>query len=124
MPIRRWIKTRRTDSVALAIYFVTLAQLGVGFVVVRGVHAQSQEIINDRLANRQQNLDTRVTIIEQMNLSVRLAVLERAADEMGEVRKLIYGVFLSLVGILIAQIVQIRGQRKWRRGGEDDEATA
>src|SRR5690348_12205830 len=115
----RWMMTRRSDSIALAIVYVTLFQLGVGFVWVRTVHGQSQEVINDRLENRQQAFENRIQAIEQMNLPVRLAVLEKGAEELAEVRKLIYGVFLSLVGILIAQIVQIRGQRKMRRS--DDE---
>jgi len=55
-----------------------------------------------------------------MHLPERLAVWEKGAEDLAEVRKLIYGVFLSLVGILIAQIVQIRGQRRFRRGGEED----
>lgn len=116
---------RRSDSIALAILYVTLAQLGVGLMIVRTVHGQtgpSQEVINDRLENRQQAFENRIQLFEQMHLPERLAVLERASEELSEVRKLIYGVFLSLVGILIAQIVQIRGQRRFRRVADEDTA--
>lgn len=115
----KWMMTRRSDGIALAIVYVTLFQLAVGVVWIRTAHAQSQETVNDRLANRQSTLEARIATVEQMNLPVRLAVLEQSALDAAETKKLIYGVFLSLVGILIAQIVQIRGQRKMRRA--DDE---
>lgn len=117
----RLVIDRRSDTVALWIIYVTLAQLAVGGFWVK-VIAQSgnrgpvdQAVVNERFSQRAQNLDNRVQTIEQMNLGVRIAVLERQAEDLSELRRLIYGVFLSLVGILIAQIVQIRGQRKLRR---------
>jgi hypothetical protein len=117
----RWIQRRSTDSVALAVLYLTLAQVVIGLAVVRTVHGQSQEIINDRLANRQVNLETRLVSIEQMNLPARLAVLERSAEEISQVKLMIYGVFVTLIGSLFAQIVNIRGQRKMRTTDDSND---
>ena len=116
----KWARTRRNDAIALSVLYLTLAQVIIGLAVVRTVHGQSQEIINDRLANRQLNLETRVVSIEQMNLPARLAVLERSAEEISQVKLMIYGVFVTLIGSLFAQIVNIRGQRKMRQGDEGE----
>jgi hypothetical protein len=115
--VYHWLQMRRSDTIALAVLWITLAQLAAGLIIVKAVSAQtpSQEVMIDRLENRSINLDDRVTKIETMNLPARLAVLEKSADEVSQVKLLIYGVFVTLIGSLLAQIVQIRGQRRNRR---------
>ncbi len=111
----QWAKARRTDAMAMAILYVTLMQAGVGLIVVNRLHAQSQEVVLDRLQQREQTLDARVVSIEQMNLPARLAVLESSANELAQIKLLMYGMFVTIVGSLVAQLVQIRGGQRHRR---------
>jgi hypothetical protein len=58
---------------------------------------------------------SRLARLENMNISERLTVLERIATESDRTRALLYGVMATVVTSLIAQAIQIRGQRN-RRG--------
>jgi hypothetical protein len=117
-------RARQSDAISQAIVWLTLLQLGVGVAVVKSISAQSpsQDVINAGLEYRQQSLDARMNSFEQLHVPERLAVLEQTAAELGQVKLLIYGVIVTLIGSLLAQIVQIRAQRHKRRQGdlEDD----
>jgi hypothetical protein len=115
----RWTMSRRSDSVAISVLTLTLLQAAVGLIIVQRVHGQTPEIVLDRIAQRQQTIDARVTSLETMNLPARLAVLEKQVDEFGQIKLLVYGVFVTLIGSLLAQIVQIRGQKRLRREGDE-----
>lgn len=119
MTAHTWMQRRSADSVALALLWVTLVQLSVGVLVAIAAAQPSQEVLNDRLERRQDGLDGRVLSIEQLNIPARLAVLEKSSanseENWTEVRKLNYGIITTLIGLMAAQIVQIRGQRKGRR---------
>jgi hypothetical protein len=116
--LARWVMTRRSDSIALSVLALTLMQAGIGIIAVQRVHGQTPEVVIDRLAQRQQTIDARVTSLETMNLPARLAVLEKQADEFSQIKLLVYGVFATLIGSLVAQIVQIRGtEATTARGG-------
>ncbi len=117
--VLRWVKGRRTDTIALTVIYVTLLQAGIGIVWVTRVAAQTPEVLLDRVQQRQQTIDVRVTALEQMNLAARLAVLERSADEVAQVKMLVYGLFVTAIGSLLAQIVQVRGMKRQRRTSDD-----
>jgi hypothetical protein len=122
--MRRWVQSRRSDSVATAVLWVTLVQLSIGVIYVRAARAQtpSQDVINDRLVNRANSIELRVYELEQLRLPERLALLEQSTkvseESWTEVRRIGYGIVSGVIGLIAAQIVQIRGQRRNRKAEE------
>ena len=112
---------RRADVIAMTVVYLTIVQLAIGWVTITTVMGQapSQEVINASMEFRQQGLEGRLIAIEHLRLDTRLALLEASAVELAQVKLLIYGVFVTLFGSLLAQIIQIRGQRRGRQGADD-----
>jgi hypothetical protein len=120
---RLLMRRRSSDRISLALCYLTIAQAIIGIIVISTVvRAQGNDDAQVQLLQyRQASVEGRVTTIEQMNIPARLAVLEASATEMSQVKLLIYGMFITLIGSVVAQVVQIRGQRRLRRYGDDEE---
>lgn len=110
----------RARTQALSVLYFALVQLAVGTTATRTyMNAQSApvDLVVERLATRQAGIDTRLTHVEGLRVPERLAVLERAADDARETRRLMYGVIITLLGSVVAQIIQIRAT--WKRVDDD-----
>lgn len=109
---------RRADRLATIIIAIALAQLVCGVLVVRAQRSESelnQAVLNAQMTMRADNISSRVQQIEDLKVPERLRVLEAAAADAAEVRKLTYGVIVTLIGSLFAQLVQIRTTASRRR---------
>lgn len=124
--VRHWVP-RQADVIREAACWVILFQLIVGVSIVQwsaaSARAQSQETINDRLANRQAVNENRIQTLEQLNIPARLALLEEAAkdskESSREIRQLAYGILATLLGMVITNILSIRESRKRRSPNGD-----
>lgn len=105
---------RLGDRLLIAVLLATIAVSICGTALVH-VQAQSQELINERLVVTQHGLELRMSAIEALRLSERLAVLERGANEVEEIKKVALGIFAAVIVGLVAQIVQIRNHSSRRR---------
>ena len=100
----------------LLILYLTLAQLGIGTGIVRIIYAQRPPLTIDGqvelLSARQIDVASRITSLEQQNLPTRIALIEQAQvdqrESSKEMRQLLYGVLIALAGSLFAQILQLR----------------
>ena len=97
--------------------FVAICGLLVFVFVVR-VSTQAQAVINERFERRATTNEARIQALEALNLPARLAILETQAAESSETRKLIYGVIATVIASLLAQLIQIRDQRRARKGSD------
>jgi hypothetical protein len=118
--MRATLPWRKADITAAAIIVGTMLQLAVGGVAVilfanMPAAAQSQDVLNARADDHLQALDQRVAEItrtlERLNIEPRLTALETSV---GLSVKLAMGIMVTLIGLLAAQLVQIRDGRRRR----------
>ena len=109
---------RRSDKYSLVVVAVTAVQLAVGtwFTVI--TNGQSQDVINSQVVSGITSTEHRLDNLEALNLPVRIAVLEKlatdATETRDEIKKLTYGIIVTLFGVLVTQFIQIKGQRRDR----------
>lgn len=113
-PMGDYSVMRLGDRLLVALLLATIAVSICGTALVH-VQAQSQELLNERLAVTQQGIELRMSALEALHLSERLAVLERSASEVDEIKKVALGIFAAVIVGLVAQIVQIRNHSSRRR---------
>lgn len=114
-------RRRKSDVASIIVLLGSVVIVGSSSLFVARTAGQVEDAGRyGQTFQEQVNLDTsrRLTNLERLDIGSRLAVLEKAASEAGELRKLLYGVMAGLIGSLLAQIIQIRDAHR-RRGGRD-----
>lgn len=120
------MRSRRADRVSLWILGGVLAQLAAGTIYVSVRASQDPDAYARRQAERairdtQHQADVldsvanRMAKFEEMDIGVRLGHLEDSAKRIEKVEYLVYGMIVTLIGHLLATIIQIREQREHRR---------
>lgn len=109
--IRTWCSRRAR----LLIVTVAMTQLVVGtaIVTVRGQTPQTIEeaVARQRTEDRIGSIETRLTIIDQLRVAERLALLDDMKARIGKIEMLTYGSIVTLMLNLLGTLVQIRGQK-------------
>ena len=116
---------------AQLILIIMIIQAVFGLIVVRGQMRETTAKGNSDgiaiLEMREQDMRSRLDAYDKLDIPSRLAVIERQDRDqkeiMSELRYVAYGIFITVVGGLIAQLVVISGNKERTRGykGNEDE---
>lgn len=95
------------NRAAYGLLCVAIAQLLLGTIVVASAAASQRAAEVEHAEFTAGRLDTRLASLEEFRLDAapRLAVLERMATDVEEMRRITYGVVLALVLNLGAQLI-------------------
>lgn len=115
------IRRRHADLQQIAFIGVLLGQLITGTILVT-LRAQSlvppisveQAVQNQRQTDLMASLDTRVTALEKLDISPRLAVLDDMRVRIGKIELLAYGQIFALAGTMVLTILQIWKKQEQR----------
>lgn len=123
-PSIRAVRTEiKYDTIALWVLYGTIAVTVGTAVVVRaqGQSYPSPEVVMDRLINTQKSESDRLATLEVMNIPVRLALLEKNAADIADLRKWVYGILAAVMAGLTAQVISIRGFRQARKVEKEEQ---
>lgn len=118
--------TRRRDSATFLVATLALTQLVVGTVYVSRLYAQRPTAI-EQAREAQKLLDStsvlldRVERLEALGIDGRLRVLEDMKARMDKLEMLAYGQIISIGGLIVMSILQVRSVRTHRRSTEDEK---
>jgi hypothetical protein len=117
---------RRGDRATYWVAAAALAQLVAGTLYVSQLYAQRPPEI-EQAREAQHVLDStnalldRVARLEALGIDGRLKVLEDMKKRMDELQLLAYGQIISIGGLIVMSILQVRGLRSRRRRAEEDD---